>query len=237
MDLFSELQAAVLSDLTIDSGSSLFPTATVKLALNRAYSKVGGLYRWPELRDAKKTSTENGKEYYDFPTGWRSDSIWRLEVDSVQYGEDPDGSPMSYEDYLQWRADDDNSSSTSKKWGVQARRFFIYPVPTTDGAYNISVWGFRVVETLTDADDLTIFSYSMPECNEAIVLEAVAILKSKGEDRKTGELLSAEAKQILTTAWSKVRMEMAKYEKVQPFFHVDDMFSGKSTTEDIIGNF
>jgi len=236
MDLFSDLITGVQDDLTVGNESSLFPLALVKRAINRAYRKSASLFRWPELEDAKKTSSVASQEYYDFPQTWQTDSIWRLEMDSDQWGEDPDGSPMSYEDYLQWRADDDNADSTDKKWSVQYRRYFIYPVPTTNGTNNIVVWGQRVPDALSSDGDATIFSYSMPECNEAIVLEAVAILKAKGENEKSSGFKSAEAKQILAVAWGKIRQNQAKYEKVQPFFEVDDMF-GPSNVKQITGNF
>lgn len=236
MDTLAEMRTAVQSDLNVGSNSSLFPSDTVDLALNRAYRKAGGLFRWPETEDAKKTSTEADQEYYDFPQSWRADSIWRLEVDDNQYGETPDGSPMKYEDYLQWRADSDNDSSTKKKWAVQKRRFFIYPVPTANGSYNISVWGQAVVDEMTEDASITIFSYSMIECNEAVVLEAVAILRNKGEDQGGSQFVSAEAKQILVVAWGKVQQEQAKYEKTQPFFEVPDYF-GKANTADTIGDF
>lgn len=236
MDTFLELQTAVYSDLTATSDSTLFPLATVKLALNRAYIKCGGLYRWKKLEDSKKTTTQTGIEYYDAPSTWRPDSMWRLEIDGDQYGEDPDGSPLTYDDYLVWRADDDNSSSTDKKWATQWHRFFVWPVPTNATAV-ITVWGVENVTTLTNDSDTTIFSYSMPEGNEAIVLEAVAILKNKGEEEQKGQFRSAEAKQILTVAYQKQRQEKGKAEKNQPFFYVEDMFSGNQTKEDLIGQF
>lgn len=230
MDLFSELIAGVQSDMTIGDESSLFPLATVKLALNRAYLKAGGLFRWPELEDAKKTSTENGKEYYDYPAGWRPDSIWKLTVDGTDYND-----PLVFKDYL-YEKENDIPSQATYLWASQWRRYFIYPTPTADGDNNISVWGSRVVDTLTEDADVTIFSYSMPECNEAVVLEAVAILKSKGEDDKSAQFKSAEAKQILVVGWNKVKQDQTKYEKTQPFFLVNDMF-GQNLTSDTIGDF
>lgn len=235
MDNFNDLQIAVMSDLTIGSESSLFPPTTVKSAINRAYRKAGGLFLWPELEDAKKTSTEAGQEYYDYPSNWRPDSVWKISVDGVRYGEEPDGSPLAFNDYLNWR--EDYPSSTDKKWANQWRRYFIYPVPTTNGDNNICIWGSKVVETLTDEDDTTIFSYVMPECNEAVVLEAVAILKSKGEEEKSGEFRSAEAKGILVMAWNRIKLEQAKYEKNQPFFNVPDMFSRNGGNGQNTGNF
>ena len=236
MDTLSEMREVVQSDLNVSSTSSLFPSDTIDSALNRAYRKAGGLFRWPSLEDAKKTSTKEDHEYYDAPETWRPDSIFRLQVDGDQYGETPDGSPMNYADYLQWRADSDNDNSTEKKWAVQWLRFFIYPVPDADGDNNICVWGMKNVEILDEDEDTTIFSYNSPECNEAIVLEAVAILKSKGEAEESSQFKSAEAKQILIVAFDKIRKEQSKYEKTQPFFEVGDMF-GEGTTKQKIGDF
>lgn len=236
MDTFAQMKTALRSDLNVSEGSSLFPTATIELGLNRAYRKSAGLFRWPGTEDAKKTSTQINQEYYDYPTNWRDDSIWRLEVDDVQYGEEPDGSPLAFPDYLTWRADSDNDNSTDKKWANQKRRFFIYPVPTTVGSYNISVWGQKVIEPLANDSDYTIFSYSMPDVNEAIVLEAAAILRSKGDNDKGGEFKSTEAKQILLVAWNKIRQEQNKYEKNLPFFDVPDFF-GSGNSKDMRGRF
>ena len=45
-----------------------------------------------------------------------------------------------------------------------------------------------------------------------------------------------EAKQILIVAWGKITKEMAKYEKNQPFFEVEDMF-GPGRSKDLRGRF
>lgn len=232
MDTFLELQSAVQSDLNIDSNSTLFPLATVKLALNRAYIKCGSLYRWAELEDAKVTSTQANIEYYDYPSDWRPDSIWKLTVDNIDYGD-----PVTFKDYL-YEKEQNIPSGNNYLWSSQWRRYFIYPTPTTSGSGNISVWGQKTVATLTNDSDVTIFSYSQKDCNEAIVLEADAILKSKGEDEKSGEFKSVEAKQILTIAWNKIKQDQRKYESTTPFLDVPDYF-GSSTQEvkNKIGNF
>ena len=237
MNTFEDLIIAVQSDLNINDTTPLMPLARVKRAINRAYIKSGGLFRWAGTEDAKKTSTQANLEYYDYPQNWRDDSVWRLEVDGNQYGESPDGSPMKFEDYLIWRKNSNNANSTEKKWANQKRRYFIHPVPVSAGTYNICVWGQKVVDQLTELTDVTIFSYSQPECNEAIILEAEAILKNQVEEEKSGQFKSSEAKQILVLAWNKIQQEQAKYEKDQPFFDVPDFFSNKNTRENTIGNF
>lgn len=230
MDDFVTMQTTVQNDLTVGSESSLYPLATIKLAINRAYRKAGALFRWPKLDDAKKTSTIVNGEYYDYPDSWRPNSIWKLVVDDQDYGD-----PLAFKDYL-YEKENSLPSGLTYIWSNQWTRFFIYPLPTTTGSYNISIWGQKVVSTLTADGDTTIFSYNMPECNEAIVLEATAILRAKGEDKNTSMFKSNEAKQILAVAWGKIREEMAKYERTVPMLNVTDMFgTGSSNTP--IGRF
>lgn len=237
LDTLSDLRSVVQSDLNVSTNSSLFPPSRIDSAINRAYVKSSRLFRWPALGDAKKTSTGISQEHYDFPQSWSPESIWRLEVDGDMYGEEPDGSPMKFADYLIWVADYPNS--TDKKWSMQYDKFFIRPVPTSVGSNNISIYGQKNITALSGDSSTTIFTYKMPECNEAIAIEASAILKKKGEVE--AGMLSAEAKEILVIAFNKIRQEQAKKEKTQPFLNVPDYFppnqkvkSGKSYN---IGNF
>lgn len=233
MDTLAELRAAVQSDLTVGNESTLYSPTTIDLAINRAYRKAGALFPWTELMDAKNTTTVANQEYYDYPTTWRSNSIWKLRVNSERYGEDPDGSPLSFDDYLNWK--EDYPTSTDKKWSNQERRYFIWPIPTV-GGLEICVHGMRVVEALTVDGSTTIWSYSGTEGNEAIVLEAVAILKNKGNEEQRGVFRSTEARGILANMWAQIVKEKAKYEKNQPFFNVPNFF-GDTSTKDLRGLF
>lgn len=227
MDTLGEIRSTVQSDLTVGNESTLYSIETINLAINRAYTKAGALFPWPELEDSKKTTTQADIDYYDYPSNWKSDSIWKLRVNYIRYGEDPDGSPLSFDDYLNWK--EDYPTSTTKKWANQQRRFFISPTPTTAGLL-ICIWGQMVTETLVNDSDTTIFSYHARECNEAIALETVAILKNKGELEKAGEFRSMEAKQILASAWARIRQEASKYEKNQPLFDVPDYFGDNNVS-------
>lgn len=218
MDLLSDIVQAVQDDLTIGSESTLYPPALIKRVINRSYRKATGLYRWPELEDAKKTNTEVNQEYYDYPDTWQPDSMWKLKVDGEDYGD-----PLVFKDYLNEK--EATSTQYDKMWSSQWRRFFIYPTPTALGSSNICIWGQKIATALTTDSSVTIFSYSMPECNEAIELETVAMLKGKGDKQQSGQFLSLEAKQILTVAWNKIRQNQTKYEKTQPMFEVPDFFS------------
>lgn len=231
MDTFEELIAAVQSDLTLGDESSFITPTTIKLALNRAYRhKVAGLFRWPRLKDALKTSSENGLEYYDYPQNWKPESVWKLKVDGVDYK-----APLAFSDY-EFEKDNDFPSGNTKIWANEDTRYFITPTPTTDGDNNIEIYGFRVPDLLVSNSDTTIFSYNTPELNEAIVLEAKAILKGKAEDDKGGQFASIEAKQICLTVWNKLKMQQAKLIRTVPRFNVPDMF-GRPSSKQVTGNF
>jgi hypothetical protein len=234
MNTLLEMRTALKSDLNVSDNSSLYPQATLDLALNRSYIKVGGLFKWTALEDSLKTSTAVNQQYYEYPDAWKQNSVWRLEIDGELYG-DTDGSPMNFNDFLIWKSN--NPNSTDKKWANQWKRYFVTPTPTTAGTNNITIWGYKNVETLTNDIDTTIFSYDMPECNDGIVMEAGAILKKKGEDGQTGRVMSAEAKEIWTNAFNRIKGEQAKYENTKPFFEVPDYFSGRNTKSRNIGNF
>jgi hypothetical protein len=230
MDTFLELIEAVQSDLTIGDESSFLPLTTVKLAINRAYiNKISALFKWPQTEDAKLTSTESGADYYAYPSMWRPNSIWKLKVDGVDYGD-----PLAFKDY-EYEVENDYPSGKTKLWANKALKYFIAPTPSTTGTNNIEVHGQMIPNKLVSDGDTTIFSYNMPECNEAIALEATAILKTKSEQKDVSQLISQEAKQIITTAWLKLSQELAKYERTQPAFIVGDMFGNNSVTK--IGNF
>lgn len=236
MDILSDFRSAVQSDLNVGSESTLYSTTTIDLAINRAYLKAAGLFPWTQLEEGKKTPTVVGHEYYDYPTNWRSNSIWKIVINGERWGNNPDGSPLSFDDYQNWKTD--YPDNTDKKWANFGRQFFIYPVPTV-ADLDICIWGKKVTASLSSDSSTTIFSYNSPACNEAIVLEAEAILKSQGENDKGAEFKSVEAKQILAVEWGKIRQELAKYEKDQPMFEVPNFFSGtgNGVGEDMRGRF
>lgn len=229
MDTFLELQTALQSDINANSESTLFTPTAIKLSINRAYRRAGGFFEWPETEDAKKTTTQINQEYYDYPDNWRPDSAWKLTVAAEDYGD-----PLEFKDYL-YEKENSVPSGADLLWSNQWRRFFIYPTPTA-AELEIVIWGHKIVDKLVNDSDLTIFSYAMPECNDAIILEAGAILRAKGEDKETSEFKSIEAKTILARSWDRIRKEKAKYKKTLSFFNVPDYF-GKSNSSSLIGKF
>lgn len=241
MDQLSELRTAVQSDLTVGDESSLITPATIDLAINRAYRKIGAMFKWEETKDALKTSALANNEYYTYPRNWRPMSIWKLTLDGQDFGD-----PLTFKDY-NYEKENNLPSGFVRMWSNYGKKYFIYPVPTANGDKNIAIFGYKFVDLLSLDGDITIFSYTMPEVNEAIVLEAGEILKNKTEVRQAQrsasvigmELLSQPAKSIVITAWTKISQEQTKLQRTTPQFNVPDFFGPARTgrKDSNIGNF
>jgi hypothetical protein len=188
------------------------------------------MFKWPATKDAKKTSTIATHEYYDYPSQWRPDSLWKVRIDGKDMG-----SPLAERDY--YFEQENNFPNGSKNiWFNQKKRFFVTVnglPPATTGDNNIEMWGFKFVDKLVNASDITIFSYDMPEVNEAIVLEALAICRIKGGEQPVrlaryvqgAVLISYEAQDILQTAWAKILQEQSKIDRTTNEFTVTDFFA------------
>lgn len=226
MDLLSELRAALQSDLTVGDESSLFPATTIDLAINRAYRKIGAMYKWTETKDAKKTNAIADSEYYDYPLTWRPESIWKIEIDGEDQGE-----PLTFDDY-KFEKNNEFPGGFTTMWANYGKQYFLYPTPTVTGNKNIHIYGYKFVDALVNNDDFTIFSYSIPNINEAIVLEAQAILKHKANIGQSQDatsissvLLSMEARSIVVAEWTKIVQEKAKFQRTTPQMDVPDFFA------------
>lgn len=224
MDTFDDLRNAVKSDINWSPTGGFISTDDIDRAINMAYYSAGGMHKWPDLEEALHTNSKSTQEYYQYPQYFYPESIWKLTVDSVDYGD-----PVLFKDYL-YEKENNFPSGLKKLWSSRGRQYFIYPTPTTNGSGNIVIWGFKVVATLSALLDTTIFSYVMRNCNRAICLEAAAILKMKGEDLqetivpRVGEMRDLKATALLNQEWARLRMERMKREGTRPMWDVPDYF-------------
>lgn len=218
MNTFQEMYTELQSRLSVTENSTFYTLTRVKSAINNSYLWAVALFIWPATQKAKTTSTVANQYYYDNPAGFRTDSIYRVEIDGLEYD------PKSFEDFLDYRRD--NPKNTKRIFASHGKQFFVFPTPTADGDSNMDVWGQEAVTTLSADGDKTIFSDSEPEGNEAIVKQALSVLQAKGKDKKTGQIEDAEAKQILATIYSKQLSQKQKYQRLDhPKFDVPDYYS------------
>lgn len=231
MDTLLDIRTGVYYDINAGTESTLYPQAVVDDAINQAYRKIGGLHRWNGTNGAKRTTTQLNINYYDYPASWRPNSIWKLMVNAEDYGD-----PITFKDFL-YETENSIPSGKDYFWANQDDRFFIYPTPTSAGL-NIDIWGQGNITALTADANETIFTNPLPEVNDAIRKEAVAILKHpKGQDASSHTLLSAEALVIVESAWATVKQNTSKAEMTRGGWNTPDYFRVKPTKDNNIGDF
>lgn len=237
MNTLLQMRQAVQTDLSVGDETTFFTPDVIDLAINRAKIKAEALCNWPALEDAQRTfsalqSDGTPWEYYDYPDNWRPNSIWKLEVDGEDYGE-----PLDFKSY-QYEQQNGDPAGRDKKWANRWKQYFLDPAPTTQGL-TIDIWGFKLTDDLVADGDETIFSYSMPECNLAIIDEAKAILKTKDDTINETQFFSSSAKQMLMDAYKRIEQNKAKSQSTIAFFKVPDFFAtrrrGRRDTD--IGDF
>ena len=236
MDNLGEMRTAVQSDFTVGNESSLITPTAIDLAINRAYRKIGAMFKWTETKDALKTVTRANKEWYDYPQNWRPETIWKLVINSQDFGE-----PLTFKDY-QHEKENSNPSGLQRMWANWGKKYFVDPAPT-EANLEIDIFGYKFVDKLTVDGDITIFSYSIPNINEAIVIEAGEILKNKadiaGSYKKTDSgsiLLSGRAMNMVMAEWAKVSQENSKNQNTTPRWDVPDFFARGVNNENAIRN-
>jgi hypothetical protein len=223
MQDFEDMYTWVLSQLSASSSSTFYTLTIVKAEINYAYVWAASLFNWPQLEDAKKTSTVASQDYYDTPSTFKPDSIYRMEIDDEKYD------PKNFEDFLDYRIDNSTETDTLI-FANHGMQFFVFPTPTSSGTNNMSAWGYTTVDTLVNTTDKTIFSDYDPAGNQAVCKQALASLQAKGKDKKTGQVEDAEAKSMLSIIYSKIASQQQKYQRLDhPKFEVPDYFSGKGT--------
>ena len=225
MNQFSEMYGWVQSQLSVTSSSTFYTLTLIKSEINNTYLWATSLFNWPQLEDAKKTSTVVNQDYYDYPSVWRPDSCFRLEIDNEKYD------PKSFEDFLDYRLDNANETGTLI-FANHGTQFWVFPTPTANGTNNLSAWGFKNPTALSADADTTIFSSVDPTGNTAVCKQALAVLQAKGKDKKTSQVEDAEAKSILSTIYSKIASQQQKFQRLDhPKFDVPDYFRGKAVGE------
>src|SRR3990167_28388 len=224
MQLYSEFQSELLSRLQVADNSTLYTTSSVQTLIKDAHMWATALHPWPSLRKAKTTSTD-GSYYYDYPANFKTDSIFRVIIDEIEYNR------KNFEDFLDFK--ENNSGRTDKKiFADFGRQIFIFPTPSI-GTDNFDVWGEYQVTQLSGASDTTIFTYSDETGNEAIVKKALSVALAK-TNKQLATQEETEAKNILDGIYRKILQRQQRDQKLdQPMFNVPDFFPRGGRATDI----
>lgn len=210
---FDAYQQAILDDLSAQTTDAFYTTAIIKRAINRAYKWVAGLRNWPQTEEAYKRDSEDGKDYYNYPSNFKTDSIKRLKYNGEKYDK------TVWSEFLNYQ--EENPTGTDKIFSDHKRQYHIN-ADVVAGTDTIEVWGhIGLPDTLTSGTDKTLF-YGDENLEEAILKKALSILYKKGRAQMydRGKELEQDAQDLIVDAWSQIMKAQGDYmSKDTPVFN------------------
>jgi hypothetical protein len=183
-------KAELLQDLNeriSASAVSGFWTDDMKIAwLDAGGQRVCDFYRWPFLELALTKTTEESREYYDYPSGavrFKPNSIYQIDIEGETYAPGVQGRRrVNWETYQEKKQEGDDELVFTNHNGF----YFLGPVPEngkTMSLYGLKAW--RKLSGLTN-DDLPITPEEMDEAVVRLAL-AAALRKAKKYDQARAE--------------------------------------------------
>jgi hypothetical protein len=165
MQTRAEMETELQRQLQAASNSTLFPSTRLTELIKNAYKEATTLFKWLALARAKITSTtvkgaSDDDSYYDYPEEFRTNTIFRVEIDGKEYNR------KGFESFRDYR--NRNPNSTKRIFANYQRFLFISP-DTTAGTDNMDVWGIIQAPELSSSSTETIFSGNNDAGNMAVV--------------------------------------------------------------------
>lgn len=224
MNTVADILAGLKGELEMVDTSTLFTDATLIINISNAHLWCGDQHEWPQLEKAKRSFTTAVAgvvdEYYDYPSEFKSDSIYMLEVNGVTYF------PKSWDSYQIVKRE--NSLPSDKNiFATYGRQFFLNHVPSSAGL-TIDAHGQIQAPSISNLTDKTIFSDSEASLNEAVMRKALSTSLASAGDKDTALKEEARAKIILAGGFKKILDRRQRFQETNmPRFEVPDYFSNR----------
>lgn len=203
---FNDYQQAILDDISVQSGDAFYTTAVIKRAINRSYKWVCGLRNWPQTEEAYVRDTEVGKNYYNYPSNFKTDSIKRLKYNGDKY------TKTVWSEFLNYQ--EENPTGTDKIFSDHKRQYHINATISSVITDGIELWGnIGMPDDLVNSSDTTLF-YGDENIEEAILKKALSILykKGRGQMYDRGIELEDDAKTLIADAWTQIMKAQGDYQ-------------------------
>jgi len=233
MDTRSEMEAELLAQLQVSTNSSLYPSARLTSLIQNSYKSATSLFKWLALSRAKTTSTSAkavGADvcYYDYPPEFRTNTIFRVQIDGKEYNR------KGFNSFLDYR--NRYTTGGNKRIFANYQRYLFVSPDTEEGTDNMDVWGIIQAPELSAPTSETIFTGNADDCNMAVVGLAFSLAMKK-VDPKLADKEKAEAIATLIKTNTDEWDEYAKDQQLDtPLFEVPDFF-GKPDINNMIGQF
>ena len=181
---FLELLTELNNRIAAAKVSGFWTDTMKKEWINKAGERICDFRRWKFLESAKKTTTVKDQEYYDYPSEFKLNSIYYMEVDGKEHIE------TSWDDYQDYKA----AESTDKIFTSHNGFYFINPTPA-EANLEIAIWGIKKWVKLVNDADLPI---TPTEFDESIIRLALSICLQKERRYEEAAVEKSEVEAIGT---------------------------------------
>lgn len=149
-----------------------------------AVVRVCNYKHWKDLELAKSTTTKANHEYYDYPSDFKTNSIYYMEVDGKEY------IGVTWDDYQEYK----EGGSSDKVFTSHDGLYFINPTPTK-AALTVDIWGIKKPVDLATWKAALNNSVLSEEFDEAVIKLALATCldKARRKAEATAERVEVEA--------------------------------------------
>ena len=198
-----DIKDDIIIQLGVSTSVGFYTDAILDDWIDKAYKWSSSYKKWP-FTEGRVTTTYVADDTdievgFNYPEGWKPDSIRMLRVGGKRFRK------VNFYKYQEFR--EDNSSDQEKIFTDHGRLYFINPQADVSGT--TTLWG--QFTPLIDTTDLTIFSDTAEEGNEAIIEEVISYAKKKEKKPQESMMHHQNAVRILEEIWQRIKDEQFGY--------------------------
>lgn len=207
----SDIQTEVLVRNNRSTTDSFITDTILDDWTRQAHTWAAARHKWPctEGRVSTtytSTADENGDIVFNYPEGWKSDSIRYLMVGGKKFKK------TNFYIFRKFREDQPNDGT--KLFADYNRQYYLNPNSQVSGT--VMVFGqYTPNIDPTDKTAVTVFSYFNDDGNEAIVEKMTSYLKRREHIPQESELHDQRASAKLDDIWKNIQEEQYGYESNQ----------------------
>lgn len=204
LNTYGDIKNDVIVQLGISTSVAFYTDTILGNWIDKAHKWAAGWKKWTVTEGRVSTTYVGGTEEWNYPEGWKPDSIRLLQVGGKRFKK------TNFYQYQTFR--EDYSTNQEKVFSDFARLYYINP--NTDAGGTLTVWGQYTPIDIDQSDPTvkTVFSDTAEEANSAIVEEVLAYAKIKEKKLQESIAHHEKAKQILLEELQQVQEEQFGYQ-------------------------
>lgn len=220
----TDIKSQVLIRLTASTSLGFYTDTMLSDWFTLANKWASTYKKWQYTEGRVSTTYASSTEEWNYPEGWRPDSIRILQVGGKRCQK------LNFDDYQRFR--EDNPDASDRVFSDYGLTYYINPQAGLSGT-TILYGQYTPYWDITDENYKTVFSGTMEDGNEAIIQRMLSYAMEK--EKKMNESLSyyQRAKDILDGIYKSFQEEQFAYQtKNRGMFKYFDVITGSGSNED-----